>query len=80
MREGIADMWRNGLNPGLALVDREFNNVMVIRAFGETGVEFLMPMIKRSKNKKMIRKFHRGKGGNLGRYTMHSSKYQLTQN
>ena len=75
VREGIADMRRNDLNPGLALVDREFNNVMVIRAFGEMDVEFLMPMIKRSKIKKMIRKFRRRKGGNLGRYTMHSPKY-----
>ena len=63
VREGIVDMRRNGLDPGLGLVDREFNNVMVIRTFGEMDVEFLMPMIKRSKIKKMIRKFHRGKGG-----------------
>ena len=70
-------MRRNGLNPGLALVDREFNNVMVIRTFEEMRVEFLMPMIKHPNIKKMIRKFHRGKVGNLRRYTMYSRKYGL---
>ena len=43
----IVDMRRNGLDPGLVLVDREFNSIMVIRTFEEMWEESLMPMIKR---------------------------------
>lgn len=73
IRRMAAELRLCGIWPRLALLDREFFSVGVMRALDDAGIKFLMPAVRNSRVREAVREHIEGRRAAVSRFSISAS-------